>query len=411
MSKINILVVYNDNSGGVGFYRSKQPHDKLLDLYNEDYNIVFTTTPNWLNLDEFSLYDIIHIHNGIYANDSDFIKALKFFKEKNIKVVIDLDDHWKMESSRDSYFFNKINQIPERIVRNIKLADYVTTTTELFAEEIRVHNKNVIVLPNAIDPTDDRFKVEKTYSDKLRVGFVMGSSHRKDVEIMNGFIQKMDKNLRDKVEFVLCGFDINCYVRTINEKGMVHTEMIHPSKSVWGFYEKLITNDYKDVSKHYREFLLKYVPNLEYPYHEEEGYRRCWTKSIDEYYQHYRNIDVLLAPLNVSPFNKVKSQLKVIEAAFSKTAIIASNFGPYTIDLKNLFEKGGSINENGNAILIDETKNHKDWSKAIEKLVKNPDLVDKLKNNLYNDITPKYSLNEVTKYRDKFYKEICQKTR
>lgn len=408
MKKINILVVYNDENGGVGFYRSKQPHNKLLDLYHEDYNIVFTTQPNWLNLDEFLLYDIIHIHRGIYSNDSDFEKALKFFKEKNIKVIIDLDDHWKIEPNRDSYFYNKMNRIPERVVRNIKLADYVTTTTELFAEEIRQHNKNVVVIPNAIDPTDDRFKVEKFKSDKLRVGFIMGSSHRNDLEIMKGFVQKIDKNLRSKIEFVLCGFDINCYVRTINEKGMVHTEMIHPSKSVWGYYEKLITNDYKDVSKYYRDFLLKYVPNLEYPYHEEEGYRRCWTKSIDEYYKHYCNIDVLLAPLNVSSFNKVKSQLKVVEAAFSKTAIIASNFGPYTIDLKNIFEKGGAINENGNAILIDENKNHKDWSKAIEKLVKNPDLLTKLQNNLYNDITPKYSLIEVSKDRDKFYKQIIE---
>ena len=34
-------------------------------------------------------------------------------------------------------------------------------------------------------------------------------------------------------------------------------------------------------------------------------------------------------------FNKVKSQLKVIEAGFHKKALIAQNFGPYQIDCIN----------------------------------------------------------------------------
>ena len=32
MSKINVLVVASDNVGGVGFYRSSQPHKKLEEL-------------------------------------------------------------------------------------------------------------------------------------------------------------------------------------------------------------------------------------------------------------------------------------------------------------------------------------------------------------------------------------------
>ena len=130
---------------------------------------------------------------------------------------------------------------------------------------------------------------------------------------------------------------------------------------------------------------------------------------MDHYYQHYANVDVLLAPLETAEFNKVKSQLKVIEAAFSHTAIIASDYCPYTIDLKSIFTKGGGIDETGNAILIDERKNHKDWSKAIEKLVKNPELVTLLQNNLYNSIKDVYNLSKVTTDRANWYKEIVKK--
>ena len=46
-------------------------------------------------------------------------------------------------------------------------------------------------------------------------------------------------------------------------------------------------------------------------------------------YSHYNEIDVLLAPIEKNDFNYVKSPLKVAECAFSHTAIIASDYGPY----------------------------------------------------------------------------------
>ena len=64
------------------------------------------------------------------------------------------------------------------------------------------------------------------------------------------------------------------------------------------------------------------------------------------------------------------------------------------------------IDENGNAILIDEKRNHKDWVKAIEKLAKNPELVTLLQNNLYNSIKDTYNLTKVTNDRANWYREI-----
>jgi glycosyltransferase involved in cell wall biosynthesis len=131
-----------------------------------------------------------------------------------------------------------------------------------------------------------------------------------------------------------------------------------------------------------------------------------WTRDISEYATHYANVDVLIAPLKENDFNVVKSELKEIECGFTHTAFIAQNFGAYTINLTNMIEKGGKINEEGTALLVDPSKNHKQWGKYINKLANNPEMVKKLQDNLYNFVKDRYSLQKVCEDRVKFYKEI-----
>ena len=44
------------------------------------------------------------------------------------------------------------------IVENIKMAEHVNTTTEVFADEIRKLNPSVEVFPNAVDPREKQFQ-------------------------------------------------------------------------------------------------------------------------------------------------------------------------------------------------------------------------------------------------------------
>ena len=189
----------------------------------------------------------------------------------------------------------------------------------------------------------------------------------------------------------------------------VNERPIKPKESVWYRYEKMLTDDYKIISPEYKEFLEMFLNNVDYPNVENEHYRRCWTKDIDHYYSHYNNVDVLLAPIEANDFNYVKSPLKVAECAFSHTAIVASNYGPYTLDLKSAIGYGGTIDPEGNALLVDETRNHKDWAKYVEKLINSPELVKQLQDNLYRDVHEKYDLANVTKDRVEFYKSIVKK--
>jgi glycosyltransferase involved in cell wall biosynthesis len=100
----------------------------------------------------------------------------------------------------------------------------------------------------------------------------------------------------------------------------------------------------------------------------------------------------------------MKSQLKVIEAGFYKKALIASNVGPYTIDLTHSL-KNGTFGD-GNALLVDEVRSHSDWAKYIKKLVENPNLVKDMGERLYETVKDTYDLRTVTKNRREFYKSI-----
>ena len=73
-----------------------------------------------------------------------------------------------------------------------------------------------------------------------------------------------------------------------------------------------------------------------------------------------------------------------------------------------MIEKGGNINEDGTALLVETSKNHKQWGKYIKKLAENPDMVKKLQDNLYNFVKDRYSLENVCKQRVEFYKKIIE---
>jgi glycosyltransferase involved in cell wall biosynthesis len=78
--------------------------------------------------------------------------------------------------------------------------------------------------------------------------------------------------------------------------------------------------------------------------------------------------------------------------------------GPYTLDLKHCLKNGNFID--GNALLVDENRNHSDWTKFIEKLMKNPNMIQDMGERLYETVKDTYDLNIVSKNRKEFYKSI-----
>lgn len=403
---INVLVIPSDRTG-VSKFRSTGPHIALETNYPDEFRVDIDYEPQ-LNDDEWlKQYDIIHYHRTIGGYEQ--MEALNAkLKDLGIISIMDLDDYWAPGPHHPAYHLIKSAELDKKILNNIKLAQYVTTTTEIFAEEIAKHNKNVFVLPNAIDPTEKQYTPNPEPSNgRLRVAFLGGSSHLKDLEILNGVVGRLRiDGLIDKVQFVLCGFDLRGTHTEIDSVTKAQKQRpILPKESVWFQYEKIFTDDYKSISPEYKDFLMKFK-NEEYPNVENEAYRRVWTKPITTYALNYNLFDVSLAPLEENIFNKQKSQLKVVEAGFHKKALIAQNFGPYKIDLTNTIKYGGGFDLSANAILIDTNKNNKDWYDAIKKLINNPELVNSLQNNLFNTVKDIYSMDSVTEVRRNLYHSL-----
>lgn len=406
--KIKILVVFSDTRGGVGFYRSVNPHEHLVRMFNDDFEVVFNSDPDWSALDYFKTFDIVHFHKGLYKEMDIFYNTINLIRNSGVTVVMDIDDSWDLSPTHPLYYSNQTFHFDEMVKRNLGIVDYVTTTTPLFAEQIGPFNKNVKVLPNAIDPNDPRFIINKKPYPKIRVGFVMGSAHETDVKQMGNFISQMSQETIDKIQVNLCGFDLRGVAKVIDpDTKKISVRALQPQETTWYRYENMVTDNRKIISEKHRKFLNMYVPDLDYPNVEKESYRRCWTKDMSHYYSHYENIDILYAPLEVKHFNYVKSQLKAIECCFSHTALIAQNYGPFTIDLKHALDENGNFN-GGNALLVDVDK-PENWAKYTEYLVNNPDVLKALQNNIHDTLCDKYNLDTVTKERAEFYKSIVKK--
>ena len=404
MEKINVLVLPSDTSG-VGKFRSVDPHVKLQNLYPNDFHVDIDYTPKIEDDNYWKKYQIVHFHRTI-GQDYDSCPALiEKLKGMGIVVVGDIDDYWLPTKEHPIHQLIIQNKLHEKIIKNLKAASCVITTTEIFANEIRKFNNNVVVFPNAIDPNESQFKEPTLSSDKIRVGWLGGSSHLHDLKLMDGTISKLSP-LQDKLQYFVCGFDIRGTVTEINQQTGEKTQrQIKPEETVWIKYEKIFTNDYKIITPKYKEFLEKYE-DKEYLGWENENYVRVWTKPVTSYAKNYSKFDISLAPIQNHIFNRMKSQLKVIEAGFYKKALIASNVGPYTIDLKHALHQGKFTD--GNALLVNENNNHSDWAKNIKKLVDNPNMIVDLGERLYETVKDKYDLNQVTKTRSEFYKSLIK---
>lgn len=404
MSKINVLVLPSDKSG-VGKFRSVDPHVKLQNLYSEDFHVDIDYEPRLNDGNYWKKYQIVHFHRS-FGNIDQCPELIKALQNMGIILIMDLDDYWLPTKEHPIHQLILENKMNQKIVANLKAADYVTTTTEIFAEEIRKFNKNVIVLPNAIDPSEGQFNQPTPPSDKIRVGWLGGSSHLHDLKLLDGMVSKLSP-LQDKLQYYVCGFDTRGTVTEINKQNGEQTQRpIKPQETVWVKYEEIFTNNYKIISPEYKIFLDKFDSLVTYPNVSKENYVRVWTRPVETYAGNYSNFDISLAPIKNHIFNRMKSQLKVIEAGFYKKALIASNVGPYTIDLKHALDKGQFTN--GNALLVNESNNHSDWAKNIKKLVENPNMIVDLGERLYETVKDRYDLNNVTKERAEFYLSLVK---
>jgi glycosyltransferase involved in cell wall biosynthesis len=397
MKKINILVVPSDRSG-VGYFRSTNPHIRLQETYPNDFFIDINYEPNYEDEEYIKKFHIIHFHRSISSKNKSSIQLIKYLKSLGIKVVMDIDDNWFLPKEHPAFYMNKVSNMKEVVRDNARESDWVTTTTDYFASIIKDrHNSNVIVLPNAIDVKDKQYNEETIESNKIRIGYLGGSSHFHDLLLLSKMFSSLRLNFKDKIQVVLCGFDTRGTIETVDPKtNQRQSRSIMPHESIWCKYEHIFTDGYKLIEdQKYLKHLLKYS-NEPYPNEENMVYRRVWTKPITSYATNYNLFDISLAPLVHNQFNRVKSQLKAIEAGNFKKALIAENIEPYKIDIIN----------NKNGFIVDSEKKPKEWYQRVTELIRNPNRIKDLGEALNETMMSKYTIIKVNEKRKEFYQSI-----
>jgi uncharacterized membrane protein len=136
MSKINVLVVPSDRTG-VGKFRSVDPHIFLQNQYPDDFHVDIAYDVPLDDVNYYKKYQILAFHRSISSDFDKSVELLKKLKNTTIKTVGDIDDYWMPGKEHPIHDVIKFNKINEKIVANLRETEYVTTTTPLFADEIK----------------------------------------------------------------------------------------------------------------------------------------------------------------------------------------------------------------------------------------------------------------------------------
>ena len=272
-------------------------------------------------LKEFNMEVVSHLVVSRRCTVTNYKAFREWLTANDVKLVLDNDDYWDLPKHNPAYETYK-NIVSIEILETIKMADIIWTPSAYLGKRMSMVNPKaeIHILHNTLDLTADQWKQRKKPSKAVRFGYIGALGHSRDV----------------------------------NEIG-------------YNFIDKEL----------YCVNLADYPARLKSSYIIEPA-------PVDEYGKMYENFDVSLAPLQGGTFNKCKSDLKVVEAGYTRTSIICSNTTPYKEVIEN----------NVTGLLCSNTR---DWKNAIESMTKEKHR--ELSGNLHKFVKKNYDLDKINKIR------------
>ena len=454
--KIKVLF-YNLDGAGVNYFRTQTPAMELEKNHSDKFHVEINPQIDFNKPEEtleyLKSFHIIHYHRQFLPDSRQMFKLAQDLRNSGTVLVLDIDDYWYLHPKHPYYQIAKDKKMHIPIMENLKIADYITTTTDIFAEKIKgvTGKDNIEVLYNSINPTwMKQFKNNwKPDPDGLvRISYMAGSSHMGDVEQLEGVVNYLESQpeTRGKFKIILAGWDTEGstteikfneefgeelkkvglwtreVIKIINQtkgnvdaipnlppnikekyRGKVFSENkrdIKSEESVYYAYEKILTDNHKLIqNEDYLEWLMNFERNVKYS--EEDNYARRWTQKANTYAKVLDETDIMIAPLADTEFNRMKSNLKQVECWSRKLPVVCSDMPPYNVHGRHM----------ENCVLIPNKKNaHKYWKKYLKRLILDADLRIQLGEQLFKDFSTEYHLANVTKKRAEFYEAIVAKT-
>lgn len=265
------------NEGGVEYHRLFKPSDLLSKTGRfEMYSTNMLNHSNFDVLDEG--FDWVIFSRMLCVEDVDISEdVLQAVKKSGAKIVVDVDDYWKLHHGHLLEQHWRKMKFEQRTVFALKNADMVWTTHNHLADQIP--NRNVHVIPNAIDPTEEQWQPSKV--EYYSIGWFGSAAHEKDVETI--------------------------------ETQFTAWSRANPSVKVLSPYNEKQAKVWVSIAKSLG------------------GCDMINTQDIWNYAKMYDHVSVSIAPLADNVFNSFKSELKAIEAGFKGKAFMCTKMHPYTI--------------------------------------------------------------------------------
>lgn len=267
-------------------------------------------------------------------------------QQYGFRVVVDIDDHWHLDTHHILFDLYQTEGFASKQIRHLIDADAVLCTHDRLATMIAGFNHNVHIIPNAI-PHQGQYDIEREPYYLTRLFWQGSDTHKADIEILASAVHKLAP-ISPKIKMVMSG-----YV---------------PDHEQWDHMARTYTAGLKHQYK-----LIPFAP-------------------VTNYYAAYAQADICLIPLVNSPFNRMKSNLKVLEAANLGLPCIVSQVHPY-MDMPVLYARYPN-----------------DWIKHIKRLVGSRKAQREAGSELKEWCEEHYSFAKINKHRKEVLEFISKQT-
>jgi hypothetical protein len=301
------------------------------------------------------------------AHFVEAIRLVQFCKKNGIRVVFDTDDALDLVPRENLNYAALQERLPVYDFM-LRAADVVTTTTPTLAAYLRGWNRNVVVLPNSVDPEEWE---PQPRPEGVRVGWTGSPTHFEDLAIALDVVRELQR--RHAFTFVLQGI---CNHPTLHEFSEILS--VQWSKAQWATPLGKAIRRFLDKMS---EICYEFYPNVPVTAH---------ARKVCEL-----ALDIGIAPLNDDRFNHHKSCIKYYEYAMSGALTVASHVLPYSFEVpitaKNRRDSWKEKLEY--AITTDRSpllQSQREWVLTHRNMEKNVDLWERvlLGEPAPNDVTP-----------------------
>ena len=333
------ILVLTQRYSGCGYHRLMMPVSFMPKEYGRITDHV--TEEQWEEIKP----DIVFINR---TWDKDDLFELR--KKYGFKIVVDVDDYWFLNADHLMYDSYYMANYPQKLIQHMRDADLVTCTHERLADAIAVHNKNVLIVPNAIPYNSGQFNGERIKTDAVKIFWAGGITHEPDMKTIQGAIYHLSKeNLN--IQMVMGGYA-----------------------------------DSNETERYYWQKMASYfTADRKIPYTLIRG------MEVDKYYDLFRHGDIMLVPLVKNNFNAFKSNIKILEAAGKAIPVVVSQVNPYLGFPEDV---------------VNYSRGRSEWVSHIKRLVNDEDLRNEQGARLLEYCHTHYNFKAINEVRQKAFEAL-----